>query len=78
MAVIGNLFSCLCVPFLSLTFFPLYHGQEWVPGPEVFSASCGSSSNRLVFCDTVGKCRDFELRHFHTSLLHLPITLELP
>lgn len=45
---------------------------------EIISASCGGSANRLVFCDTVGKSRDFKLKHFHTSLLCLPIIFELP
>lgn len=45
---------------------------------EIISASCGSSANRLVFRDTVGKSRDFKLKYFHISLLCLAIIFVLP
>lgn len=45
---------------------------------EIISASCRSSANRLVCCNTVGESRGFKLKHFHTSLLCLPIIFVFP
>lgn len=75
------IFSCLYVPILSLTFFPLYHSQKWVPGPGVQKLFLYhvETANQLLFCDTVNseKFRDVKLKHFYTSLLCPPIISEL-